>query len=109
MVEPVAGFFAAVGVVGVAYLAAPQYKLAFSTAWFVLGALAAWSLVGPFRYVPVDFVLEGFEKWGPFAVTCGGGLACLVTLYILEYRQRLQVARQAVPARERRAQSKMKP
>lgn len=71
---PGAGFAAALGVVGVAYLAAPRKNLGFSALCFVLGAAIAWRLVGH-EFYPESYENRAYEPTLlPFAATCLGGL-----------------------------------
>ena len=88
--EPSAGFLAAFAVVVVAYWAAPRKKLAFATACFVLGVLAAWVLVGNSDY-PESYGEKAYQVTRlPFVVTCGGGFIGLLAVFTIERWRQLR-------------------
>ncbi len=69
------GFFAAFGVVSMAYLSAPKYPIHSSVIVFLLGALLAWYLLKDTNNYEASHFLN--EKYTPFLITILGGLSSL--------------------------------
>ena len=71
------GFFAAFGVVSVAYLSAPKYHIYTSIITFLLGALIAWYLLKDTNNYEggSSYFLNG--KYTAFIITIFGGLSSL--------------------------------
>jgi hypothetical protein len=72
------GFFAAFGVVSIAYLSAPNYKKLYSVIWFIVGAVAAYILLYPVNS-RTDSVI-------PLVSTISGGLVVLVIILMPQLR-----------------------
>ncbi len=85
---PCAGFAAALGVVGVAYLAAPTRKFPFAALCLVLGAAFAWHLVGEEQYPEHYDGLAYRPTPLPFASTLFGGLLALTAVAGAEVHRR---------------------
>ncbi|MFO0931848.1 MAG: hypothetical protein U1E39_03965 [Planctomycetota bacterium] len=85
---PCAGFAAALGVVGVAYLAAPTRKFPFAALCLVLGAAVAWHLIGEEWYPEHYDGLAYRSTLLPFASTLVGGLLALTAAAVAELIRR---------------------
>lgn len=78
--RPVAGFFAAFGVVTLAYLSAPVRNRSYSTLIFVIGAICAWLITGE-SWWPEDYVTRAYQPtYMPFIITVTGGLIPLAII-----------------------------
>lgn len=77
---PCAGFAAALGVVGVAYLVAPTRKFQFAALCLVLGAAFAWHLIGEEWYPEHYDGLAYRSTLLPFASTLVGGILALIAV-----------------------------
>ncbi len=86
--KPLAGFFAAFGVVSIAYLSAPSKNREFSLLVFIVGCLCAWFLVGSSWY-PESYPSKAYQPTHlPFIVTVLGGLVSLaICLFPLRRRK----------------------
>lgn len=103
---PCAGFAAALGVVGVAYLAAPTRKLPFAALCLVLGAAFAWHLVGEEWYPEQYDGLAYRSTLLPFASTLIGGVLALTAVAGAEvHRRAARVRAEALVPPTRRPQS----
>ncbi len=85
---PCAGFAAALGVVGVAYLAAPTKKFQFAALCLVLGAAFAWRLLGEEQYPEHYDGLAYRPTLLPFASTLVGGVLALIAAAGAELHRR---------------------
>lgn len=92
---PCAGFAAALGVVGVAYLAAPTRKFQFAALCLVLGAAFAWHLIGEEWYPEHYDGLAYRSTLLPFASTLVGGILALIAVAGAELHRRSPRAQEA--------------
>ncbi len=72
-----AGFFAAFGVVSMAYISAPQHSVLASTVTFILGTLAAWCFLREAQYYEHGEYFQNI-MYSPLTITILGGLSSLV-------------------------------
>jgi hypothetical protein len=86
--RPISGFFAAFGVVTIAYLSSPSWNKQFSVIVFMLGAICAWLLIGESWY-PEHYLDKAYQPTHlPFFITLVGGLLPLAfILYPLRSRR----------------------
>ena len=88
--EPVAGACAAFAVVLSAYLFAPTGRLAAAFAALVLGAIAAWRIVGDASF-PESYGAQAYQPTElPLLCTIGAGVLALGCATLLSRRVRLR-------------------
>jgi hypothetical protein len=79
--QATSGFFAAFGVVNMAYLSSPNRNKQYSVIVFLLGAICAWLLIGDSWY-PESYTEKAYQStYLPFLITLLGGLLPLVVIF----------------------------
>jgi hypothetical protein len=79
--QPISGFFAAFGVVTMAYLSSPNRNKLYSVIVFLLGAIIAWLLIGDSWY-PESYTEKAYQPtYLPFLITLFGGFLPLVVIF----------------------------